>query len=184
MIHNFKATVYVSLMAVVFGAQSVDGQVAVTTPMEQFGHELGADYVLPNYTDLYEYWQKLALESERMAVQDIGYTEEGRPQIMAVITAPENHANLEKYKEISRRLAKAEGVSESEALELATEGKAVVWIDGGLHATEVLGPAQLMEMVYRLVSYNDVETDRILEDVIILAVHANPDGMELVSNWT
>ena len=41
-----------------------------------------------------------------------------------------------------------------------------------------------MEMVYRLVSYNDVETDRILEDVIILAVHANPDGMELVSNWT
>ncbi len=183
MIHNFKDTVYVSLMAVVFGAQSVDGQVAVTTPMEQFGHELGADYVLPNYTDLYEYWQKLALESERMAVQDIGYTEEGRPQIMAVITAPENHANLEKYKEISRRLAKAEGVSESEALELATEGKAVVWIDGGLHATEVLGPAQLMEMVYRLVSYNDVETERILEDVIILAVHANPDGMELVSNW-
>ena len=95
MIHNFKATVYVSLMGVVFGAQSVDGQVAVTTPMEQFGHELGADYVLPKYTDLYEYWQKLALESERMAVQDIGYTEEGRPQIMAVITAPENHANLE-----------------------------------------------------------------------------------------
>src|ERR1700676_4561346 len=34
-----------------------------------------------------------------------------------------------------------------------------------------------------MVSRNDPETLRILNDVIILATHANPDGMELVSNW-
>src|SRR5690606_30102492 len=59
----------------------------------------------------------------------------------------------------------------------------VVWFDGGLHATEVLGAQQLMETVYQLVSRSDEETLRILDDVIILAAHANPDGMELVSNW-
>ena len=71
---------------------------------------------------------------------------------MAIITSPENRLILDRYREISRRLAKAKGVSEEEARALSQEGKAVVWIDGGLHATEVLGAQQLMEMVYRMVS--------------------------------
>ena len=179
----FKRYLLAGLIALTIGGTALEGQTAVTTPEEQFGHEFGADYVLPNYSDLYEYWEKLATESDRMSVQDIGYTEEGRPQIMAIITAPENRPHLERYKEISRNLAKAEGVTEEEAYKLAAEGKVVVWIDGGLHATEVLGSAQLMEMVYRLVSYDDAETMRILRDVIILAVQVNPDGMELVSDW-
>ena len=60
----------------------------------------------------------------------------------------------------------------------------MVWIDGGLHAVRSRSaPHQLMEVVYEMVSRNDPETMRFLNDVIILAVHANPDGMELVSNW-
>ena len=155
----------------------------VTTPKEQFGHEIGADYVLPNYQQLMAYWHKLDRESDRMIVQEIGKTAEGRPQLMAIITTPQNHARLARYQDIARRLALAEGVTEEEARTLANEGKAIVWIDGGLHATEVLGAQQLMETVYQLVSRNDAETQRILNDVIILAVHANPDGMDLVSDW-
>ena len=158
-------------------------QQSVTTPEQQFGHEIGADYQLVNYTELYEYFQKLAGESDRMTVEDIGLTEEGRPQIMAVITSPANRANLERYREISERLARAEGVSEDEARRLAQEGKAVIWIDGGLHASEVLGAQQLIELVYRMVTRSDPETLRILDEVILLAVHVNPDGMELVSDW-
>ena len=155
----------------------------VTTPEQQFGHEIGADYELVNYTELYDYFTKLAGESDRMTVQDIGLTEEGRPQVMAVITSPANHADLDRYREISRSLAKADGVAEVEARRLAQEGKAVVWIDGGLHATEVLGAQQLKEQVYRMVSRSDPETLRILDEVILLAVQVNPDGMELVSDW-
>ena len=74
-------------------------------------------------------------------------------------------------------------MSREEAQQLADEGKAIIWIDGGLHATEVLGAAQLTEMIYRLNEYEDAETMRILDDVVILATHANPDGMTLVSDW-
>nr|MBA3969856.1 peptidase [Gemmatimonadota bacterium] len=164
-------------------ATAAHAQTRVTTPREQFGHDIGADYVLPNYQQLLAYWKKLDGESDRMQLVEIGRTAEGRTQHMAIITSPENHRNLARYKEISRRLAKAEGLGEAEARRLAQEGKAVVWIDGGLHATEVLGAQQLMETVYQLVSRNDPETRRILNDVIILAVHANPDGMDLVSDW-
>jgi len=155
----------------------------VTTPDEQFGHEIGADYELINYQELHDYWIKLANESDRMILDTIGFTEEGRPHIQAIITSPENHSNIDRYREIARMMAKAEGVSEAQARQLAMEGKAVVWIDGGLHATEVLGAQQLTELVYRLNDNTDAETTRILDDVIILATHANPDGHALVANW-
>ena len=102
---------------------------------------------------------------------------------MAIITSPENHKKLARYKEIARRLALAEGLTDDQAQALAAEGKAVVWIDGGLHATEVLGAQQLMETVYQMVSRTDEETQRFLRDVIVLFVHANPDGHDLVADW-
>ncbi|HEY8551169.1 MAG TPA: M14 metallopeptidase family protein, partial [Vicinamibacterales bacterium] len=155
----------------------------ITTPKEQFGFNIGDDYQLANYQQLMEYWKKLDRESDRMTLEEIGRTAEGRPQLMAIVTAPENHRRLDRYKEISRRLALAEGLTEEQARALAEEGKAVVWIDGGLHATEVLGAQQLIEMVYQMVSRTDAETMRFLRDVIILFVHANPDGHDLVADW-
>jgi Zinc carboxypeptidase len=116
-------------------------------------------------------------------VQEIGRTSEGRPHLMAIVTSPENHRRLARLKEISRRLALVEGLTDEQARALAKEGKAIVWIDGGLHASEVLGAQQLGEMVYEMVSRSDEETMRFLNDTVILFVHANPDGHELVANW-
>lgn len=171
-----------TLVALVAAAPAA-AQQDLTSPEEFFGHPIGADYVLPDYTQFAEYWETLAAESPRMTLRSIGQTAEGREQLMAIVTSPENHRNLDRYREISRRLALAEGVSEEEARALAEEGKAVVWIDGGLHATEVLGAQQLLEISWQMVSGTDDETLRFLDDVIILFVHANPDGMELVSDW-
>jgi hypothetical protein len=74
-------------------------------------------------------------------------------------------------------------LSDEDARELSREGKAVVWIDGGLHASEVLGAQQLMETLWQMVSGTDDETLRILDEVVILFVHANPDGHDLVADW-
>ena len=155
----------------------------LTTPEEQFGYQIGTDYQLVNYQGLTDYWHLLARQSDRMTVESIGKTSEGRDQWMATITSPANRANLERYKEIARRLAHAGDLTEDQARALAAEGKAVIWIDGGLHATEVLGAQQLMELVWQMVSRDDTETMRFLDDVILLATHANPDGHALVANW-
>ncbi len=155
----------------------------ITTPKEQFGFNLGDDYQLTNYTQLVDYWKKLASESDRMKLVDIGKTAEGRPQYMAIVTSPENLKMLDHYKEISRKLAVAEGLTDEQAHALAHEGKAVIWIDGGLHASEVECAQALTEMVYQMTSRTDPETMRFLNDVIILFVQDNPDGQELVANW-
>ncbi len=171
------------LLVVLLGSSRVDTQGRVTSPKEEFGHDFGEDYFLANYKQISAYWNKLAKESPRITVHDIGKTAEGRSQLMAIVTSPENHASLAKYKDISRRLALAEGLTDAQARALAKEGKAVVWIDGGLHASESLGAQQLGEMVYQMVSRTDEETMRILNDVIMLFVHANPDGNDLVADW-
>jgi len=150
---------------------------------DMFGFRIGDDYHLADYTQLSSYWKKLADESDRVSLHEIGTTAEGRSMWMAVVTAPENQARLEHYRSIARRLALAEGLSGAQARELAREGRAVVWIDGGLHGTEVLGAQQLIELVYQMASGEDPETLRILENVILLAVCSNPDGMELVADW-
>jgi hypothetical protein len=176
-----------SFLLVVLAVGALHAQSAatrhVTTPKQQFGHDIGDDYVLVNYTQYVEYLKKLDGESDRMAVADIGPTEEGRRELTAIITSPQNHKRLAHYKAINQRLARAEGLDEAGARRLAQEGKAVVWIDGGLHANETLGAQQLIETIYRLTSKTDPETLRILNDTIVLCTLVNPDGMELVSNW-
>src|SRR2546426_10464121 len=162
---------------------TIHAQTRITTPKEQVGFHIGDDYVVVNYTQYVDYLKKLSRESDRLKVEEIGKTSDGRSMYLAIITSPENQKNLARYKEISRRLSTAEGLDEDQARALAGEGKAVVWIDGGLHATEVLGAQQLIENVYQLVGRTDSETMRFLNDVIVLNCLVNPDGMELVSDW-
>ena len=158
-------------------------QSAITIPQAHLGFSFGDDYQLANYEQIADYWRKLDAESDRLTLAEIGKTAEGRPHLMAIVTSPDNHTKLARYRQISQRLGFAEGVTEEEARELAKEGRAVVWIDGGLHATETLGAQQLAEMVYQMVSRNDEETLRFLDECIVLFVHANPDGNDLVADW-
>ena len=155
----------------------------IPTPKEHFGFSIGDNYQLANYTQTEAYFRKLAAASNRVKLVEIGKTEEGRNQLMLIVTSPENQQKLDRYKEIAQKLAHAENLTDEQAHALAAEGKTVVWIDGGLHATEVVGAHQLIETAYQLISRKDPETLRILDQVIILITHANPDGQELVSNW-
>ncbi|MCE7057438.1 M14 family metallopeptidase [Algoriphagus sp. AGSA1] len=154
----------------------------VPTPRSHFGFDIGEDYMLANFSQTEAYFKKVADASDRVRLVEIGKTEYGRSQPMMIVTAPDNFAKLGRYKEISQLMARAE-ISREEAEKLSIEGKPVVWIDGGLHANEVVATQQLTETLYQLASRDDEETLRILENVIILLVHANPDGMEIMSDW-
>jgi hypothetical protein len=161
---------FVSLICLLF-VSNLYAQ-TIPSPKEHFGFNIGDNYLLTNYSQTHAYFKKLDAASDRAKLVSIGKTEEGRDQFMMIVTSPENHTNLERYKSIAQRLARAEDLTDAEAKALAAQGKAVVWIDGGLHATEVVGAHQLIETAYQLISRNDEETNFILNNVIILMVHA------------
>ena len=157
-------------------------QPKITPAKDILGFNIGDDYMMVNYTQASSLLKKWATESDRMKLVSIGNTEEGRPQYMAIISSPANLAKLDHWRDISVQMSRAR-ISDETAKQFAKEGKAVVWIDGGLHATESVNAQALPEQVYQMISRTDAETMRFLDDVVLIMPFNNPDGMELVSNW-
>ncbi len=153
----------------------------VPSPLQFLGHEVGADYKLCNHTNLLRYFEAVDAASDRMKLVDIGTTSYGRRLTMAVITSPDNHARLEELRTISAALCGAR-IGEAEAEAMVEKGRAVVWIDAGLHSTETIAGQNILELVWQMTSRDDAEVRRILDEVVLLACPVNPDGMELVAN--
>src|SRR5438105_2476116 len=95
---TLAATLLISALSAPAAAQPKPS--AITTPKQFFGFNIGDDYQLATYDQFVEYWHRIDKESNRMQVIEIGRTEEGRPQLAAIITAPENFAKLDRYKQI------------------------------------------------------------------------------------
>jgi hypothetical protein len=156
---------------------------AVPTPKEHLGFAPGDDFQLADTAQIFGYFQKLAASSDRIRLAEFGKTSLGKPMYIAFISAPENLKRLEHYREISRRLALGQA-SADEARRLASEGKTVVWIDSGLHASEVAPAQQAPELAYRLITGDGPEIEAIRRDVILLQVPViNPDGLDMVAHW-
>ena len=155
----------------------------VPTPESVIGFELGSDYRLADYDQLTEYYRQLDAASDRMVLREIGTTAQGKPMYLAFVSSRENLQDLDRYRDISRRLARAE-VDSTEARRLSRQGKAFVWIDAGLHSTEV-SPAQAMpRTAYRLVTSENPEVQKIRENTVVMLMPVmNPDGLDIVVDW-
>jgi hypothetical protein len=152
-------------------------------PEDILGFEVGADYHLATYDQAIQYFRVLENNSDRIRLFNAGKTSMGQDMIYAVISQPETLEQLDKYKSISRRLSLAQGLSETSALDLAEQGKAIVYIDGGLHASECAPAQHNIQLAYNMVTGNDNWTRRILSETILILVFANPDGMNLLAEW-
>jgi murein tripeptide amidase MpaA len=156
---------------------------AVPTPKEFLGFQPGDDYKLAGYSQITGYFQALAGASDRIRFVEYGRTSLGKPMYVAFLSAPENLKQLDRFREISRRLALGR-VDAKEAGKLSSDGKVVVWIDSGLHASEVAPSQHSTELAYRMVTGEDEETRAIRQHVILMQIPViNPDGLDLIVEW-
>ncbi len=158
---------------------------AQTTPEQFLGFKVGADKKLADYTQITGYFQKLATETNKMKIVNLGETTQKRPMFMAVISTPENLAKVDRYKEISRKLRDPRLTAPEEAKKLAKEGKAIVMITCSLHSTEIGASQASMELAYELVTGKAFfDANKALADVIVLLFPTtNPDGSQMVVDW-
>lgn len=156
---------------------------AVQAPREYLGFAPGDDCKLADSGQIFGYFRSLAAASDRIRLVEFGRSALSKPMYVALISAPENLAKLDHYREISRRLALAQATPE-EARALAETGKAVVWIDSGLHASEVAPAQHAPELAYRMVTAEDAETQAIRKNVILMQIPViNPDGLDWIAHW-
>ena len=165
-------------------ASSPVAQTQVTPPDKFFGHQLGADRKLARWDTIVEYFRTLEKQSGRMKVVDMGPSTMGQPFLLAFISSPANLAKLEQYRHMNARLSDPRGVPEAEIRKIVADGKAVIIQSMSLHATEVGGSQMAPELAYDLLSRDDPETQRILDNVIFLMIPSfNPDGQVMVTDW-
>jgi hypothetical protein len=175
-----------SLVLVLAAAPTARAQTgAIPKPESVLGFPVGADLKLANYDESMRYFRELAKSSNRIKLVDVGKTSTGHEWTLALISSPENLARLDHYRDIARRLAHPDGLTDAAAHALAREGKAFVDISGGLHASEIAGSQHTIQLAYDLLSkLDDPKIKAILDNtVLMLWPSINPDGQNIVANW-
>jgi hypothetical protein len=175
-------TLVIGLLATASAAFAQD---RVPTPKSILGHAPGDDFYLADYGEALEYFRALDAASDRLQLVRAGETSFGREWYFALVSSAENLRNIERHKSISRRLAWARDLTDEEARALAREGRAIVSIDNGLHATEVAHAQHALQLAYDLVREDPGdEIELILDNVIlVLWFTLNPDGQDIVVDW-
>ncbi len=153
------------------------------SPIEYYGFQPGDDFKFLGYEELLNYYKHLDQSSKRVKLEYIGTSELGRPLIILLVSSSNNITNLTKYKNISRQQALAK-IPNEQSIKNAREGKAVVWIDAGLHATERATSQMIPSLAYDLSTSEDREFRKIRDRVITIIMPVmNPDGLDIVENW-
>src|SRR5829696_830295 len=134
----------------------------VPSPEKVLGYAVGTPNKLTYTKDLYRYYRQLAAASPRVRILIAPEkSEEGREQMLVLVSDEANLARLDHYKEITAKLADPRKLSETEAHALIAEGKPFYWASGSIHSPETGSPEMLMEMAYRLA----IEDSPFIEDI-------------------
>jgi len=180
-----KSTISIILLGAWLGffAGAAAGQ--IPKPESVFGFMPGADLKLSTYDLTIAYLRDLAAASPYLKLVEAGRTTQGRTVYFALVSDPNNLEMIDRFREIDLRLAHPEGLTDEAARALAEEGKAIVHIDGGCHATEVAGPQMIPQLAYDLVAGADDPRIRLIlnETIVLLWPTMNPDGQQMVGEW-
>jgi hypothetical protein len=150
-----------------FQVEGVDYDPSITVFEDHAGYEIGERVV--RYHDMVGYVSYLAGASDRLSVQEIGRSHQGRAILQFVITSPQNHARLEEIRQA--HLARLRGDAEPDSAPI------VVWINYGVHGAETSSMDAAIPFLHHFAAARGEAIEEILANtVIIAAVTHNPDG--------
>ncbi len=156
----------------------------VPSPTEHLGHIAGAPGELSNTETIYAYYRTLAETSDRVRVEVIGRTEEGRDILLVIVGERHSLTKLDRAREAMAALADPRRTDESTMEKIITEQKPFYMLIGGLHSTETGSPEMLMELTYRLAVSEIPVIKKIRDAVVVLIVPvAEPDGRDRAVDW-
>ena len=153
----------------------------IPSPEEHFGFRPGADRELFDYSELLGYLDALDAASPRLEVRRVGTSPQGRPMVVAFLSAPANLEELDRLRDVNRRLAMEPELTQDEINRLVEQGRVFVMATLSMHSTEV-GPTQAFPLLaHDLATTEDLEVLAWLEKVVLMVVPChNPDGMDMV----
>ncbi|HEX2270282.1 MAG TPA: M14 family zinc carboxypeptidase, partial [Pyrinomonadaceae bacterium] len=162
----------------------VPASATVTSPTKYLGHVVGAAGELSNTTKVYGYMRELDRTSDRVRVQTIGRSEEGRDIILVAITDEEGLRDLDRLKAATAALADPRKVTPEQAERIIETARPIYYFNAGLHSTETGSPEMVMEMAYRLAVSEQPMIRNIRRNLIVLINPVSePDGRDKTVDW-
>ncbi len=162
----------------------VPDSATVPSPTEYLGHIVGAAGELTHTAKIYGYLRELAKASDRVEVEVLGKTEEGREILLLIVSDEQNIKNLAQIKQATAALADPRKTSPEEAEQIIKSAKAIYYFNAGLHSTETGSPEMVMEMAYRLAVSEQPHIQEIRRNVVVLINPVSePDGRDKVVDW-
>ena len=156
----------------------------VPTTKDVLGYYSGAPKRLTRVAELGKYYRALAAASPRVKVIPVGTTDEGREQLVVVVSDEDTIRNLDTYRGYLARLADPRGLSADEAKSIIAKAKPAYFFTGGLHSSETGPPEMLMELAYRLAVDETPMYDQIRKNTIVMiAPVLEPDGRDRYVDW-
>ncbi len=156
----------------------------IPSPEAFLGHRVGEDKKLAPWPKVIEYLRAVDAASDRVSIESAGTSTLGNDIPVVVLTSEENQKKLDRYREIARRLAFPDGLSEAEAKALIAEGKTIALVTCTIHSTEVGSTQMAMEFVHDVATTKDPRMLSWLSDTILLVMPSiNPDGQVMVVDW-
>jgi hypothetical protein len=173
-----------ALLAFAPPVQSADAVSGIPSPEQFLGHKVGEDRSLAPWPKVVGYLRALDAASDRISIEMPGRSTQGNEMPVVILTSEENQKHLDRYREIARRLADPEGLSDTEARALIAEGKTIALVTCSIHSTEVGSTQMAMEFAYDVATTRDPQMLSWLNDAVLLVMPSiNPDGQVMVVDW-
>lgn len=151
----------------------------VPTPEQFFGYQIGEWHVRSELMTAY-LRAVAAAAPDRVKFEVMGYTHERKPLVLLTITAPENHARLERLR--ADHLALLDPAKNA-TLDVNTM-PVVVDLGYSIHGNEPSGVNAMPLVVYYLAAAQDAKVADILRhSVILVEAQRNPDGGDRAAQW-
>jgi hypothetical protein len=148
----------------------------IPTPKEVLGYEVGEWHVRPE--QLAQYMEILAEKSDRFTLERTGYTHERRPLLLATVTTPENHKNIDSLRDQHLALADPNRKGDPESAPL------VLYMGYSIHGDEPSGSNSALLYAYYLAAAEGDKIEQVLRDsIILLDPSYNPDGLARFAQW-
>ncbi len=158
--------------------QDISYNPEIPTPKEVLGFHPGEWHV--SHDQLVYYMRSIAASSDRVVMEEIARTYEGRPLIHLTFTSPENHRNLDQIKSQHVQLTDPESSGSLNTSNMPI----VIWLGYSVHGNEASGSNASLLTAYHLAAARGPEIDALLASaVIIIDPSFNPDGLHRFSTW-
>tara|TARA_B100000131_G_scaffold309768_1_gene340663 strand:- start:43 stop:2559 length:2517 start_codon:yes stop_codon:yes gene_type:complete len=149
---------------------------SIPTPESVIGHQVGKWHV--THDKLIQYMQVLAKSSDRITIENRGFTYEDRPLILLTITSKENHQNIDKIKKEHKEISDGNKMDDYKDLPV------IIYQGFSIHGNEASGSnASLLLAYYLAASKSDFVNDLLENSVILLDPSFNPDGLQRFAYW-